>query len=41
LKPGKARKDRYALLPLILLLRLRLGWRVGHAQGKIPRHGWL
>ena len=38
---GKGRKDRYALLPPILLQRLRVWWRVGHAQGKILRNGWL
>jgi site-specific recombinase XerD len=38
---GKGRKDRYALLPPILLQRLRAWWRVGHAQGKILHNGWL
>ena len=38
---GKGRKDRYAMLPPILLDRLRVWWRVGHAQGKILRDGWL
>ena len=38
---GKGRKDRYAMLPPILLQRLRVWWRVGHAQGKILRNGWL
>lgn len=38
---GKGRKDRYAMLPPILLKRLRVWWRVGHAQGKILRNGWL
>jgi site-specific recombinase XerD len=38
---GKGRKDRYALLPPILLERLRAWWRVGHAQGKILHNGWL
>ena len=38
---GKGRKDRYAMLPPILLERLRTWWRVGHAQGKILRDGWL
>jgi site-specific recombinase XerD len=38
---GKGRKDRYAMLPPILLERLRAWWRVGHAQGKILRNGWL
>jgi integrase/recombinase XerD len=38
---GKGRKDRYPLLPPILLQRLRVWWRGGHAQGKILRNGWL
>jgi len=38
---GKGRKDRYAMLPPILLQRLRVWRRVGHAQGKILRDGWL
>ena len=38
---GKGRKDRYAMLPPILLQRLRVWWRVGNAQGKILRNGWL
>src|SRR6266498_1707619 len=38
---GKGRKDRYAMLPPVLLQRLRVWWRVGHAQGKILRNGWL
>jgi site-specific recombinase XerD len=38
---GKGRKDRYALLPPVLLERLRAWWRVGHAQGKLLRGGWL
>jgi site-specific recombinase XerD len=38
---GKGRKDRYALLPPVLLERLRAWWRVGHAQGKILPGGWL
>lgn len=38
---GKGRKDRYAMLPPLLLERLRVWWRVGHAQGKILRNGWL
>ena len=29
------------MLPPILLQRLRVWWRVGHAQGKIVRNGWL
>ena len=38
---GKGRKDRYAMLPPILLERLRAWWRVGHDQGKILPNGWL
>ena len=38
---GKGRKDRYAMLPPVLLERLRAWWRVGHAQGKVLRGGWL
>ena len=38
---GKGRKDRYALLSPILLERLRVWWRVGHAQGKLLPNGWL
>ncbi len=38
---GKARKDRSAMPPPIRLERLRVWWRVGHAQGKILRDGWL
>ena len=38
---GKGRKDRYAMLPPVLLERLRAWWRVGHAQGKILPGGWL
>ena len=38
---GKGRKDRYALLPPLLLERLRAWWRVARAQGKILPNGWL
>jgi integrase/recombinase XerD len=38
---GKGRKDRYALLPPILLERLRTWWRTARAQGKILPGGWL
>jgi len=38
---GKGRKDRYAMLPPVLLERLRAWWRVGHAQGKLLPGGWL
>jgi integrase/recombinase XerD len=32
---GKGRKDRYAMLPQLLLERLRTWWRVARAQGKM------
>ena len=38
---GKGSKDRYAMLPPMLLERLRAWWRVGRAQGKILPGGWL
>lgn len=38
---GKGRKDRYAMLSPILLERLRVWWRVAHAQGKMLPGGWL
>ena len=38
---GKGRKDRYALLSLLLLERLRTWWRVARAQGKMLDGGWL
>jgi site-specific recombinase XerD len=38
---GKGSKDRYAMLPPILLERLRAWWRIGRAQGKILPGGWL
>lgn len=38
---GKGRKDRYALLPPILLERLRIWWRHAHAAGKILPGGYL
>ena len=38
---GKGRKDRYALLPPILLERLRTWWRHAHAEGKILPGGYL
>ena len=33
--------DTLDMLPPILLERLRVWWRVGLAQGKILRNGWL
>ena len=38
---GKGRKDRYAMLPPLLLGRLRTWWRVARAQGKMLDGGWL
>ena len=38
---GKGRKDRYALLPPLLLERLRCWWRAGRAEGKLLPNGWL
>jgi site-specific recombinase XerD len=38
---GKGRKDRYAMLPPVLLERLRSWWRVARAQGKMLDGGWL
>jgi integrase/recombinase XerD len=38
---GKGRKDRYAMLPPILLERLRAWWRLAHSQGKMLPGGWL
>ena len=38
---GKGAKDRYAMLSPVVLQRLRAWWRIGHAQGKILRGGWL
>jgi integrase/recombinase XerD len=38
---GKGRKDRYAMLPPVLLERLRAWWRQAHAQGKMLPGGWL
>lgn len=38
---GKGQKDRHALLPPLLLGRLRVWWRVARAQGKMPAGGWL
>jgi site-specific recombinase XerD len=38
---GKGRKDRYAMLPPVLLERLRAWWRQAHAQGKMLPGDWL
>jgi site-specific recombinase XerD len=34
-------KDRYATLSPVLLERLRVWWRVAHAQGRMLEGGWL
>jgi integrase/recombinase XerD len=41
IEQGKGRKDRYAMLPQLLLERLRTWWRVARAQGKMLDGGWL
>jgi hypothetical protein len=41
IEQGKGQKDRYAMLSPVLLERLRVWWRVAHAQGKILPGGWL
>ena len=41
IEQGKGHKDRYALLPPLLLERLRTWWRHAHAQGKILPGGYL
>lgn len=41
IEQGKWRKDRYAMLPPLLLERLRTWWRVARAQGKMLDGGWL
>jgi integrase/recombinase XerD len=38
---GKGQKDRYAMLPPVLLERLRVWWRVARAQGTMLDGGWL
>jgi site-specific recombinase XerD len=38
---GKGAKDRYALLPPLLLERLRTWWRFARAQGKVLPGGYL
>ncbi|HYE37753.1 site-specific integrase [Methylocaldum sp.] len=38
---GKGHKDRYAMLPPVLLERLRVWWRVARRQGKMLDGGWL
>ena len=41
IEQGKGAKDRYAMLPPLLLERLRTWWRVARAQGKMLEGGWL
>jgi site-specific recombinase XerD len=41
IEQGKGRKDRYAMLPPLLLERLRTWWRVARVQGKMLEGGWL
>jgi len=41
IEQGKGSKDRYAMLPPVLLERLRAWWRVARAQGKMLDGGWL
>ncbi|AGW95536.1 site-specific integrase [Cupriavidus sp. DF5525] len=41
IEQGKGRRDRYAMLSPVLLERLRVWWRVAHAQGKMLDGGWL
>ena len=41
IEQGKGRKDRYAMLPPLLLERLRTWWRVARTQGKMLDGGWL
>jgi site-specific recombinase XerD len=38
---GKGHKDRYAMLPPVLLERLRTWWRYARARGKMLAGGWL
>jgi site-specific recombinase XerD len=41
IEQGKGYKDRYAMLPPLLLERLRAWWRYAHPLGQIRRGGWL
>src|SRR5450759_4063369 len=41
IEQGKRAKDRYAMLSPVLLTRLRTGWQVARAQGKMLKGGWL
>jgi integrase len=40
IEQGKGAKDRYALLPPLLLERLRIWWRFARAQGKVLSGGY-
>ena len=39
IEQGKGHKDRYAMLPPVLLERLRGWWRIARAQGKMLEGG--
>src|SRR5262245_9749523 len=41
IEQGKGHKDRYAMLPPLLLERLRAWWCYAHPLGQIRRGGWL
>jgi integrase/recombinase XerD len=41
IEQGKGHKDRYALLPPLLLERLRTWWRYARAEGKVLPGGYL
>jgi site-specific recombinase XerD len=41
IEQGKGRKDRYALLPPLMLERLRTWWRYARAEGKVLPGGYL
>src|ERR1700692_2633132 len=41
IEQGKGRRDRYAMLSPVLFERLRVWWRVAHAQGRMLEGGWL
>jgi integrase len=41
IEKGKGQKDRYALLPPIMLERLRTWWRYARAEGKVLPGGYL
>lgn len=41
IEQGKGRRDRFALLPPILLKRLRGWWRHARAEGQVLPEGWL